>query len=111
MSVTGMMSISMLMAMKRDSLPGLCGWGAVPGSPDVLAHSDGDVLLHALMVPCLGVSGDIGTFFPDSDPAFDNVNSAVLLDTVLEHVQKANVHITHVDLTVIINSKSARIGK
>ena len=63
------------------------------------------------LLGCIG-AGDIGTFFPDSDPAFDNVNSAVLLDTVLEHVLKANVHITHVDLTVIAQiPKSARIGK
>ena len=65
-------------------------------------------------MPCLGVSGGgiSEHFFPDSDPALDNVNSAVLLDTVLEHVQKANVHITHVDLTVIAQiPKSARIGK
>ena len=79
--------------------------GGVPfaGSPDELAQSDGDVLLHALMDALLGCigAGDIGTFFPDSDPAFDNANSAVLLDTVLEHVHKANVQITHVDLTVI----------
>ena len=73
-----------------------------------LLHQEQDLLsLEALqealmdaLLGCIG-AGDIGTFFPDSDPAFDNVNSAVLLDTVLEHVQKANVHITHVDLTVI----------
>ena len=99
-----MMSISMLMAMKRDSLPGLCGWG---GAHCRFAGCAGPFrwrCLTALVDGCLAWvyrGGDIGTFFPDSDPALDNVNSAVLLDTVLEHVQKANVHITHVDLTVI----------
>lgn len=88
---------------RQSARPMRLGGVPIAGSPDVLAHSDGDVLLHALidaLLGCIG-AGDIGTFFPDSDPAFDNVNSAVLLDTVLEHVLKANVHITHVDLTVI----------
>ncbi len=88
---------------KQPARPMRLGGVAIANSPDVLAHSDGDVLLHALMDALLGCigAGDIGTFFPDSDPAFDNANSAVLLDTVLEHVQKAHVRITHVDLTVI----------
>lgn len=88
---------------RQPARPMRLGGVAIADSPDVLAHSDGDVLLHALMDALLGCigAGDIGTFFPDSDPAFDNINSAVLLDTVLEHVQKADVRITHVDLTVI----------
>lgn len=88
---------------KQPARPMRLGGVPIVGSPDVLAHSDGDVLLHALMDALLGCigAGDIGTFFPDSDPVFDNANSAVLLDTVLEHVHKANVQITHVDLTVI----------
>lgn len=88
---------------KQPARPMRLGGIAIAGSPDVLAHSDGDVLLHALMDALLGCigAGDIGTFFPDSDPAFDNISSAVLLDTVLGHILKANVRITHVDLTVI----------
>ena len=57
--------------------------GGVPmeGGYTVEAHSDGDVLLHALMDALLGLSGkgDIGELFPDSDPAFDGISSAVLL--------------------------------
>ena len=67
---------------RQPARPMRLGGVPIAGSPDVLAHSDGDVLLHALIDALL-------------------VNSAVLLDTVLEHVLKANVHITHVDLTVI----------
>ena len=76
----------------------------------MLAHSDGDVLLHALMDALLGCTGRDRSEHSsrDSDPAFDNVNSAVLLDTVLEHVLKANVHITHVDLAVIAQSSQSR---
>ncbi len=75
----------------------------IPGAPSVVAHSDGDVLLHALMdalLGCLGM-GDIGVLFPDSDPAFDNMNSAVLLDAVMERVHREGLRLTHVDMTVI----------
>lgn len=69
----------------------------------ILAHSDGDVLLHALMDAVLGcfAGGDIGRLFPDSDPAFDNVSSVVLLDRVMTLAAEANVRLVHVDLTVV----------
>ncbi len=88
---------------KQPARPMRLGGVAIPAAPEVLAHSDGDVLLHALMDALLGCigAGDIGTFFPDSDPAFDNISSAVLLNTVLEHVQKAGVTLTHADVTII----------
>lgn len=79
------------------------GGVAIPGGPLIMAHSDGDVLLHALMdalLGCLGM-GDIGTLFPDSDPAFENMNSAVLLDTVMELLRREGLRITHVDMTII----------
>lgn len=69
----------------------------------VQAHSDGDVLLHALMdalLGCLG-EGDIGQLFPDSDPVLDNVSSCVLLEAVLERARQRRLHIDHVDLTVV----------
>ena len=69
----------------------------------VQAHSDGDVLLHALMdalLGCLG-EGDIGQLFPDSDPALDNVSSCVLLEAVLERARQRGLRIEHVDLTVV----------
>ena len=69
----------------------------------VKAHSDGDVLLHALMdalLGCLG-EGDIGQLFPDSDPALDNVSSCVLLDAVLARARQRQLRIEHVDLTVV----------
>ncbi|MDL2266751.1 2-C-methyl-D-erythritol 4-phosphate cytidylyltransferase [Desulfovibrio sp. OttesenSCG-928-G15] len=79
--------------------------GGVPIACDILvsAHSDGDVLLHALMdalLGCLGL-GDIGSFFPDTDPSFDNISSGILLAEVLEKTRTAGLRITHVDLTVI----------
>lgn len=69
----------------------------------VLAHSDGDVLLHALMDAVLGcfAGGDIGRLFPDNDPAFDNISSSVLLDHVMTLAAEAGVRLVHADLTVV----------
>lgn len=75
----------------------------IPGAPGIFAHSDGDVLLHALMDAILGCAalGDIGQHFPDSDPAFDGISSAILLDRVLELAAGVCVRLCHVDLTVV----------
>lgn len=79
--------------------------GGVPiaNGPEIVAHSDGDVLLHALMdaiLGCLG-QGDIGEHFPDSDPEYENIQSGVLLAEILELAARHNVHLDHVDLTLI----------
>lgn len=79
--------------------------GGIPidGDLQVVAHSDGDVLLHALadaILGCLG-KGDIGQHFPDSDAAFDNIESSILVNEVMNLVEQENLRITHVDLTVI----------
>ena len=79
--------------------------GGVPIRCDVTvaAHSDGDTLLHALMDAMLGCigGGDIGGMFPDSDPAFENISSGILLAEVLERTRRAGLRITGVDITVI----------
>ncbi len=75
----------------------------IPNSPLVIAHSDGDVLLHAIMdaiLGCLG-QGDIGEHFPDSDPDLENANSAVLLSEILHLAQKQGLKILHLDLTIV----------
>ncbi|MDE5878577.1 MAG: 2-C-methyl-D-erythritol 4-phosphate cytidylyltransferase [Desulfovibrio sp.] len=75
----------------------------ITGAPGVLAHSDGDVLLHALMDAILGCAslGDIGQHFPDSDRAFAGISSALLLDRVLELAAGAGVRLCHVDLMLV----------
>ena len=71
--------------------------------PEVVAHSDGDVLLHALMDALLGCAGlgDIGQLFPDSQARFEGISSAVLLDQVLEMLREAQVTLCHADLTIV----------
>ncbi len=75
----------------------------IPGGPTILAHSDGDVLLHALTDAVLGTfgGGDIGTHFPDTDPKFSGVDSGILLRETLAMAEAAGVRVVHADLTVI----------
>jgi 2-C-methyl-D-erythritol 4-phosphate cytidylyltransferase/2-C-methyl-D-erythritol 2,4-cyclodiphosphate synthase len=69
----------------------------------IKAHSDGDVLLHALidaLLGCIG-AGDIGALFPDNNPAYENISSAILLAETLELIHKEHMQISHVDLTIV----------
>src|SRR5258707_1063555 len=75
--------------------------------PEGLAgHSDGDVLLHAITDALLGAvsAGDIGTFFPPSDPRWKGAASSVFLKTALEEVATAGYKIVNVD-TVLVMAK------
>ena len=79
------------------------GGVAIPGSLEVMAHSDGDVLLHSLIDAIFGCAclGDIGSHFPDSDPAYAGISSALLLNLCLEKTLAAGLRICHADLTVV----------
>lgn len=69
----------------------------------LLAHSDGDVLVHALCDALLGALalGDIGKHFPDSSVEFKNIDSRILLRRVMQEVSKANYQISNIDMTII----------
>ena len=69
----------------------------------LLAHSDGDVVLHALSDALLGAValGDIGKHFPDNDPAFKGADSRVLLRHVLGLVQAKGYRVGNVDATIV----------
>lgn len=75
----------------------------IPCGYSFLAHSDGDVLLHALIDALLGAtgSGDIGELFPDSDEAYRGADSKVLLKKVVDFVIDIGYEITNIDLTVV----------
>jgi 2-C-methyl-D-erythritol 2,4-cyclodiphosphate synthase len=75
----------------------------IPHSKALLAHSDGDVALHALSDAILGALGlgDIGHHFPDDDPALKGVDSRVLLRKVVEHMQASGYEVGNVDVTII----------
>lgn len=75
----------------------------IPHSKALLAHSDGDVALHALSDAILGALGlgDIGRHFPDDDPALKGVDSRVLLRKVVEHMHANGYEVGNIDVTII----------
>jgi 2-C-methyl-D-erythritol 4-phosphate cytidylyltransferase/2-C-methyl-D-erythritol 2,4-cyclodiphosphate synthase len=83
--------------------PFVLGGVPIPGGPTIIAHSDGDVLLHALTDAVLGTfgGGDIGLHFPDTDKKFAKADSSVLLKEILTLASKAGVRIVHADVTII----------
>ncbi len=83
--------------------PLLLGGVNVPHSHGLEAHSDGDVLIHALCDALLGAAalGDIGKHFPDSSAEFKNIDSRVLLRRVVAALAQKNFAIGNVDVTVV----------
>jgi 2-C-methyl-D-erythritol 2,4-cyclodiphosphate synthase len=75
----------------------------IPHSQGIEAHSDGDVLLHALCDALLGAAalGDIGRHFPDSDAAFRGVDSRELVRQVVSLLHERGLAVGNVDLTVL----------
>ncbi len=69
----------------------------------LIAHSDGDVLLHALCDAILGAAamGDIGRHFPDSNPELEGVDSRILLRQVLHLARQAGWSVLNADMTII----------
>ena len=69
----------------------------------LIAHSDGDVVLHAICDAILGAAskGDIGYHFPDDDEDYSGINSSKLLAHVLALIHKDNFEIINVDITVL----------
>jgi len=76
----------------------------------VIAHSDGDVVIHALCDALLGAlgQGDIGQHFPDSDPRYRGADSRVFLREVAARVREAGLRVLNADITVL--AESPRIG-
>lgn len=67
------------------------------------AHSDGDVLIHALCDALLGAAGlgDIGNHFPDSSPEFAGIDSRILLRRVMLEVRELGMQVVNVDATLV----------
>lgn len=88
----------------KRGLPLVIGGINIPHTRGCVAHSDGDVLIHAIIDSILGAAGleDIGTYFPPSDPQWKNISSLILLKKTMELIAKENLKVMQVDSVVIL---------
>lgn len=89
-----------------DDRPLILGGVTIPHSHGLAAHSDGDAVIHALCDALLGAAslGDIGSYFPDTDEAYSNIDSRVLLRRVVELLQEKNLTVINFDITILAQS-------
>lgn len=75
----------------------------IPHERGLVAHSDGDVLIHALCDALLGAAGlgDIGRQFPDSDAAYKGIDSRKLLRSVVSRLHESGLRVGNADTTII----------
>ena len=78
----------------------------IPHSRGVIAHSDGDVVLHALCDALLGAAGlgDIGMHFPDTDPVWKGAESRRFVEAVLQMLSVRKLRVCNVDITLLAQS-------
>ncbi len=81
----------------------ILGGVEIPCELGLDGHSDADVLIHAVMDALLGAAGlgDIGIYFPDTDPAYKGANSMKLLEKVGEMLKNAGYAVGNIDVTMI----------
>jgi 2-C-methyl-D-erythritol 2,4-cyclodiphosphate synthase len=82
----------------------IVGGVEIPHSKGLLGHSDADVLTHSICDALLGAAGlgDIGTYFPDNDPKFKNIDSQILLKQVKDEISKLGFEIENIDSIVMV---------
>ncbi len=88
----------------KTGVPLRIGGLAIEHGKGLAGHSDGDVLLHALTDALLGAvaAGDIGTFFPPSDPRWKDAESSIFLNLAIEEIRHAGFRIVNVDTTLVL---------
>lgn len=81
----------------------LIGGVEIPHERGLLGHSDADVLLHAICDALLGAAGlgDIGRYFPDSDPLFKGIASTALLSEVVRMLGDRGFRVQNIDATIV----------
>src|SRR5512138_361566 len=88
----------------KRGVPLKIGGIAIEHPKGLAGHSDGDVLLHALTDALLGAvaAGDIGTYFPPTDPKWKGADSALFVREALEKVRAAGFRVANMDATLIL---------
>ncbi len=93
-----------------DGLRLVLGGVDIPHSKGCIAHSDGDVLVHAICDALLGAAalGDIGKHFPDTSAEFKGIDSLVLLGRVVALLDKEGYKIVNIDSTIAMQRPKLR---
>ena len=88
----------------KSGVPLKIGGVSIEHDKGLAGHSDGDVLLHALTDALLGAvaAGDIGQFFPPSDPKWKGADSRVFVEKALEQIREQGYRVINVDSTLIL---------
>jgi len=91
-----------------EGRPLILGGISIPFAKGLLGHSDADVLTHAVIDAVLGAlaRGDIGQHFPDTDPAFKDMQSLRMLEKVIQWVEGAGYQVNNVDSTIVAQKPS-----
>ncbi|MDI9313415.1 MAG: 2-C-methyl-D-erythritol 2,4-cyclodiphosphate synthase [Hydrotalea sp.] len=82
----------------------MLGGVAIPAKKNIVAHSDGDVVLHALTDAILGAlgAGDIGVHFPPQDEQWRGVASTIFVEKAMAMLREKNASLIHVDVTILL---------
>ncbi|MBP5572429.1 MAG: 2-C-methyl-D-erythritol 2,4-cyclodiphosphate synthase [Bacteroidales bacterium] len=90
----------------REGLPMFLGGVQIPSDRGFVAHSDGDVAIHALCDALLGALalGDIGHLFPDTSDEWKGIDSKILLSKVMELVRERGWQVGNVDITIALQA-------
>lgn len=90
--------------------PLILGGINIPYEKGELAHSDGDVVYHALAESLLGALalGDLGTRFPDNDPKYKDIDSSILVKEVMTKVDEKGYKISNIDISITLEQPKLR---
>lgn len=93
-----------------EGRPLILGGVEVPYSKGLSGHSDADVLTHAIIDAIIGAAGlgDIGKHFPDTDPAWKDASSMVMLQYILKSIRESGFEVLWIDSTLVL--EEPRIG-
>lgn len=82
----------------------------VPSEKGELAHSDGDVIYHAISDAVLGALalGDLGKFFPDNDPTYKDMDSSIILGNIVSKMKEMGYKLNNLDVSVTLERPKIR---
>lgn len=86
-----------------EGRPLILGGVTIPYEKGLEGHSDADVVIHALCDALLGAMGlgDIGHYFPDTDPELKNIDSRIILKQVFDYMEENNYGLGNADITIL----------